>query len=137
MQSCYSVASDCGVGELGGQQLQGVLYVHRPPLTKQLQSLLSLLGKVPVHTLKELCQGLQQEGENEEEKEAFNKCNFVYVVKITKGTHAYLLLCSEVVSELPHQVLLFRGQLLGWRVAHNYLLVLKMNKNQLDFSDTV
>lgn len=54
-----------------------------------------------------------------------------------RGTHGYLLLCSEVVSELPHQVLLFRGQLFGWRVAHNYLLVLKMNKNQLDFSYTI
>lgn len=84
LQSCYSVASDCGVGELGGQQLQGVLHVHRPPLTKQLQSLLGLLGKVPVHTLEELCQGLQQEGEKEEEKELFNKCNFVYVVKFTE-----------------------------------------------------
>lgn len=61
LQSGHSIASDCWVGELGGQQLQGVLHIHRPPLTQQLQGLLGLLRKVPVHTLQELCQSLQEE----------------------------------------------------------------------------
>lgn len=40
------------------------------------------------------------------------------------GGLAYLLLCGEVVPKLPHQVLFFRGQLFGRRVADNYLLVM-------------
>lgn len=136
LQSGHSIASDCGVGELGGQQLQGVLHIHWPPLTQQLQSLLGLLGKVPVHTLEELCQSLQQEEgeeEGEEEKEVFDLCSSECAAETT-GEDTYLLLRGEVVPELPHQVLFFRGQLLGRRVAHNYLLVLR---NQQSFSNSV
>lgn len=73
LQSSHSVASDCRVGELGRQQLQGVLHIHRSPLTQQLQSLLGLLRKVPVHTLEELCQSLEEE-EEEDEEEVFDLC---------------------------------------------------------------
>ena len=130
LQARHSVASDRRVGELGGQQLQWVLHIHRPPLPQQLQSLLGLLGQIPVHTLEELCQGLQREEEKKEEDVSYLRglrsvclrwrsteisCHMSY------PTH--LLLCGEVVSELPHQVLFFGAQLLGWRVAHDDLLV--------------
>lgn len=117
LQSGHSIASDCRVGELGRQQLQGVLHIHRPPFTKQLQSLLGLLGKVPVHTLEELCQSLE---EAEEKEEGFDFCSSERAAK-TGGGHAYLLLRGQVVPELPHQVLFLRGQLLSRRVADNDL----------------
>lgn len=81
LQSGHSVASDCRVGELGRQQLQGVLHIHRPPLTQQLQSLLGLLGKVPVHTLEELCQSLEEE--EEEEEDVFDLCSYECAAKTT------------------------------------------------------
>lgn len=80
LQSGHSIASDCRVGELGRQQLQGVLYIHWPPLTQQLQSLLSLLGQVPVHTLEELCQSLKEE---EEEEDLFDLCSSECAAKTT------------------------------------------------------
>ena len=63
LQAGDGVAPHGGVGEGGGEELQGVLHVHGPPLAQQLQGLLGLLGQVPVHTLQELGQGL---GEMEE-----------------------------------------------------------------------
>ena len=59
LQAGDGVAPHGGVGEGGGEQLQGVLHVHGPPLAQQLQGLLGLLGQVPVHTLQELGQGLE------------------------------------------------------------------------------
>lgn len=63
LQPSHRIASHCGVGEMGGQQLQGVLHIHGLPLSQQLQSLLCLLGQIPVHTFEELCQGLQSKEE--------------------------------------------------------------------------
>lgn len=77
LQSGHSIASDGRVGKLRRQQLQGVLHIHRPPLTQQLQCLLGLLGKVPVHTLEELCQSL------DEEEEVFDLCRSECAAKTT------------------------------------------------------
>lgn len=63
LQASHSVAPHCGVGEMRRQQLQGVLHIHGPPLAQQLQSLLGLLGEIPVHAFEELRQSLQPEEE--------------------------------------------------------------------------
>lgn len=118
LQPGHGVPPHRGVGELGREQLQGVLHVHGPPLPQQLQSLLGLLRQVPVHTLEELRQGLGRKGGGRGAG-----YTLLYIIYIFKGWDADLLLRGEVVSELPHQVLLFRGQLLGRRVAHDDLSV--------------
>lgn len=54
-----SVTPHCWVSVMGGQQLQGVLYIHWLPFPQKFQCLFGLLREIPINTFQEFCQSLK------------------------------------------------------------------------------